>query len=228
MADAVTCVIPAFNAAATVASVAGGLRRALPNAVLLGIDDGSTDGTGAILHLVCDRVIVHPDNKGKGAALRTGFASALASGAGIIVTIDADGQHEPASAPALVAALGEADLVIGARSREAGVMPFGRRLTNRMSAAAMSICAGQPLPDGQSGFRAMRAEVADRIRPAGDRYEFETAFLILAARAGYRIGAVPIATLYGPPSHFHPVHDASLVIRTIWQHRPSARPRCAS
>lgn len=228
MAETIVCVIPAFAAAGQVGVVAAGLRAALPSAVIVGVDDGSRDGTDAVLRSCCDEVSVHQRNLGKGAALRTGFGRAVVLGASVIVTIDADGQHDPASAPALVAGLQGADVVVGARSRAGGAMPFGRRLTNRMSAAAMSICAGQALPDGQSGFRAMRAEVVRSIQPAGDRYEFETAFLILAARAGYRIASVPVATLYGPPSHFHPIHDAARVIRTIWEHRPSARPRCAS
>lgn len=228
MAERLVCVIPAYAAATRVGAVAKGLRAALPGAAIIGVDDGSRDGTEGVLRSHCDEIAVHPRNRGKGAALRTGFERAIAMGASVIVTIDADGQHDPGSAPALVAGLSGADIVVGARSRSGGAMPLGRRLTNRMSAAAMSVCAGQPLPDGQSGFRAMRTDVVRRIRPAGDRYEFETAFLILAARAGYRIASVPVATLYGPPSHFHPIRDAARVIRTIWQHRPSAQPPCAS
>ena len=228
MAETIACVIPALDAASTVGGVIRGLRLALPDAITIGIDDGSTDATGDVLSHACDLVISHPRNLGKGAALRRGFERALAAGASIIVTIDADGQHDPASAPALVAALGGADIVVGARARTRGVMPLGRRLTNGMSAAAISHCAGQAVPDAQSGFRAIRADVVRSVRPQGDRYEYETAFLILAARAGFRLASVQVPTLYGAPSHFRLLHDAARVIRTIWRHRPAAMTRCAS
>ena len=227
MGESIACVVPALDAAASVGTVLDGLREALPDAILIGIDDGSTDATARVMQLRCDHVERHDVNRGKGTALRTGFARALAQGATIIVTVDADGQHDPAAAPALIKALDTADLVIGARRRE-GRMPFGRRLTNGMSAAAVSHCTGQHVPDSQSGFRAMRADVIRAIRPPGDRYEFETAFLILSARAGFRIASVPVATLYGAPSHFRSFRDAASVIRTIWRHRPAALERCAS
>lgn len=228
MAESLACIVPALDAAATVGSVLDGLRAALPGALLIGVDDGSSDATGDIMQRRCDHVAVHAANRGKGAALRTGFDAALAAGVDCVLTIDADGQHEAASAPALVARLLDSDIVIGARNRAPGTMPFGRRLTNGMSAAAVSHCTGQRVPDSQSGFRAIRAEVVRAVRPAGDRYEYETAFLILAARAGYRIASVPVATLYGAPSHFRPFADAARVIGTIWRHRPAAMARCAS
>ena len=228
MAETIACVVPALDAATTVGAVVDGLRLALPGAIIIGVDDGSTDATGDVLSGVCDRAISHRRNLGKGAALRSGFEHALGVAASIIVTIDADGQHDPAFAPAMVAALDAADIVVGARTRTRGVMPLGRRLTNGMSAAAISHCAGQSVPDAQSGFRAMRADVVRAVRPDGDRYEFEAAFLILAARAGFRLASVPVSTLYGAPSHFRLLHDAVRVIRTIWRHRPAAMTRCAS
>lgn len=228
VAETIACVVPALDAASTVGGVIEGLRLALPDAIIIGIDDGSTDATGDVLSRGCDFVVSHPRNLGKGAALRQGFERALGAGASIIVTIDADGQHDPAFAPALVAALGGADIVVGARMRTRGVMPLGRRLTNGMSAAAISHCAGQAVPDAQSGFRAIRADVVRSVRPQGDRYEYETALLILAARAGFRLASVPVSTLYGAPSHFRLLHDAARVIRTIWRHRPAAMTRCAS
>ena len=81
------------------------------------------------------------------------------------------------------------------------------------------------MPDAQSGFRAVRADVLRRVRPPGDRYEYETEFLIRAAREGFRIAAVPVATIYGTaPSHFRSFKDAMLVIRSIWRNRPGGSP----
>lgn len=215
------CVIPAYNAEATLGAVAHGLRATLGDVTIIAVDDGSGDATRLVATRTCDRVIGFPRNRGKGAALRAGFEAALALGARSILTIDADGQHEPSRAGALLDALDSADVVVGVRAR-AGCMPLHRRMSNALSSRAISACAGCALPDAQSGFRAMRRRVVHEVRPAGDRYEFESEFLILAGRGGYRIAAVPVPTIYGAPSHFHPVRDTARVIRAIWRHRSGA------
>lgn len=212
------CVVPALNAAPTLAGVVTGLRAALPpTTVIVVVDDGSRDETHAVASAVADTTLRFRHNRGKGAALRAGFASALERGADALVTIDADGQHDPRYAPALVESLATADLVLGARDRRAGSMPVGRRLTNLLSAAAVRRCIGQPVADAQCGFRAMRAEVVGAIAPRGDRYEFETEFLILAALRGYRVGFVSIPTQYASrvPSQFRPVRDSARIIGTL-------------
>jgi glycosyltransferase involved in cell wall biosynthesis len=213
-----SCVIPSLNVGASVAGVVRGLRESLPGAVIIGVDDGSTDDTPAILAATCDEVLVLDRNRGKGAALRAGFAAALAMESGTIVTIDADGQHDPAYAPSLVSRLDEADVVVGARSRSAAGMPLQRRLTNALSTAAMRRIASCDLADVQSGFRAFRAEVLRAIQARGDRYEFETDLLLRCARAGLRIVTVPIPTIYGPASHFRGMRDGWRVVATFWDH----------
>ena len=218
MSVRVACVIPAYDAAASVAEVARGVRAAVPDAFVIGVDDGSRDATRAALEATCEVVVAHARNAGKGAALRAGFAIALAREAEQVLTIDADGQHDPAAAPALLAALGDADLAIGSRAR-GSAMPFGRRVTNALASAAVSRIVGAHVPDPQSGFRAFRRFVLERVRAAGDRYEFETEFLIAAGVAGFRIAAVPIATRYGAPSHFRAFRDSARVVRAIWRQR---------
>lgn len=218
----VACVIPALDAEATLGAVVAGLRRALPDATIILVDDGSRDGTRRLARERCDRVVAFDVNRGKGAALRAGFEEALAAGFAAVLTIDADGQHAPSAAPALLAALDDADVVIGSRSRTSTAMPLRRRLSNALSSAAISRCAGCALPDTQSGYRAIRADVLRRVRPEGDRYEYETDFLIRAARAGLRIACVPVPTIYGAPSHFRELRDAMRVIHTIWRHRHEA------
>ena len=215
------CVIPAFNAEGTVAQVIAGLRESLGHVIVVGVDDGSVDRTGDVLRARCDRALAFPDNRGKGAALRAGFLEALAMGGEVVLTIDADGQHDPACAPRLVDALGDADIVIGARVR-AGTMPVRRRITNALSAAAARRLGGCDLADPQSGFRAMRASVLRAIRADGDRYEYETDFLIRAARAGFRIASVPVPTIYGPPSHFRELRDGLRVVATFCRHARGA------
>ena len=215
------CVIPAYNVEATLGAVAAGVRDALGAITIIAVDDGSSDGTRRVAERTCDRVIGFSSNRGKGAALRAGFEAAVGLGAGAVLTIDADGQHEPARASSLLDALATADVVIGVRARDGG-MPLHRRMSNALSSRAISACAGCRLPDTQSGYRAMRGGVVRDVRPAGDRYEFETEFLILAGLAGYRIAAVPVPTIYGAPSHFRNLRDTVRVVRSIWRHRAGA------
>ncbi|MGH7663844.1 MAG: glycosyltransferase family 2 protein, partial [Gemmatimonadaceae bacterium] len=191
------CIVPAFEAQLTVSRVIAGLRGAIEDAHVIGIDDGSTDGTRRVLAESADETLAFDRNRGKGAALRAGFAAALARDAECVLSIDADGQHDPAYAPALVAALDRADVVIGSRRRSGSDMPLRRRLSNRLSSAAISSAAGCDIGDTQSGYRAIRAAVLRVVAARGDRYEFETDFLIRAGRAGFRIACVPISTVYG-------------------------------
>lgn len=222
MDSPIACVIPALDAEATLGPVAGELRVALPRATLVIVDDGSRDATAAVAQGCCDVLVRFPANRGKGAALRAGIAEALVRGADVVVTIDADGQHPPGAAPALVAALERADVAIGTRSREAGEMPVGRRMTNALASAAVGAIIGGSVADSQSGYRAIRRRVFDAVSASGDRFEYETDFLIRAGRAGFRLEAVPIATMYGAPSHFRALRDSSRVVRTIWRHRRGA------
>jgi glycosyltransferase involved in cell wall biosynthesis len=219
----VACVIPALDAARTLAAVVRSVRQALEDAHrdvhgevhVVVVDDGSRDDTAAVAERCADRVVRFAVNRGKGAALRAGFRAAAAWGASAILTIDADGQHDPAYAPQLLAALAAADIAIGQRARRGTSMPWHRRVSNALSSAAVSACAGRVLSDSQSGYRALRAAALTRLRPVGDRYEYETDLLIQASRMGLRIACVPVPTIYGAPSHFRPVGDSARVLGTI-------------
>jgi glycosyltransferase involved in cell wall biosynthesis len=217
------CIIPALDAAETLPLVIGGLRAALPAALLIGVNDGSRDRTGEVLAAVADETITFPVNRGKGAALRAGFRLARERGCAEVVTIDADGQHDPSYVPLLLDALADADLVIGARARRGTSMPFQRRLSNCLATAAVRVVSRCRVEDAQSGFRAMRIAVLDAVDPPGDRYEFETELLIAAGRAGFRIMAVHVPTIYrGGRSHFAGVRDTVRIARAIWRHRAGA------
>ena len=225
------CVIPAYQAADSIAEVVHGVRLQCPALRIVVVDDGSLDATRvAATAAGADIVLRHPHNRGKGAALRTGFmhAFALEPLVDAVVTVDADGQHDPASLPALLQALEDADLVIGARRRRGTSMPLHRRIGNGISTRAIAWCAGRPISDAQCGFRAIRRSLLDLVPHDGERYEAETAFVIRAARAGAIIGQIEIPTRYGPPSHFRPLLDAARVAATIWAHRPSRLPACDS
>lgn len=213
-------VIPAYQAAATLADVIAGVRRAVPTARLVVVDDGSVDGTDASARRTGATVVRWEANRGKGAALAAGIDRVLGLGAGWVVTLDADGQHPAAAIPALLAPLGAgaADLVLGARRRTAA-MPLARRGTNWLSSVLASRIAGHTVPDAQTGFRAFTRAVAERVRPTEARFDYEIAFLLGAVTASFRVVSVEVPTLYGAPrSHFRSIRDTWNVGRIFVRH----------
>jgi glycosyltransferase involved in cell wall biosynthesis len=218
----VAVLVPAYNAARELPAVLARLAAVHPRERTWVVDDGSKDETGSLARAAGVRVLVHPANRGKGAALVTGFHALADDGADAVVTIDADGQHKPEDLPRLLAALASADLVVGARVRGAH-MPPHRRFGNALSAGFLSWLAGASLPDVQSGYRAHRTSVLDALgltaraarepgagRPAfrSTGYGFESEILVAAARLGFTIANVPIEAVYeGAPSHFHPLRE---------------------
>ena len=215
----VIAVIPARDAAATVGDVVRGLRRVLPSAEVIVVDDGSMDATGERAREAGAAVVRHEVNRGKGAALESGFAEALRRGADAVIAMDADGQHDPAAAPKLLASLEGTDLVVGSRERDRTGMPLLRRATNDVTTWLVSLLAGQRIHDSQSGYRAIRSSVLRTVHPRSRRFEYESEFLIAAARAGFSIGEAPVPTLYNAPgSHIDPVRDTLRFIRLVIRH----------
>ena len=227
MIDLVIVILPAFNAESTVTPVVKGLREALPTARIIGVNDGSSDGTGALLRFLCDRTIEFSENRGKGEALRAAFGAALETDCRAVLTIDSDGQHDPAFAPSILAALDNYHIAIGTRDLSGEQVPRHRRVANFLSSAATRLVSGGAVRDSQSGYRGIRREVLESVRAKGDRYEFETDFIIRAAHAGFTITNVPISTIYGSASYFREFRDAMLVIGVLWKHRRGAFGRAA-
>lgn len=215
----VLVVIPALNEEESVADVVRDVRRGVPSAHCLVVDDGSSDKTGERARQAGATVLTLPYNLGVGGAMRAGFRFARNNGHGIVVQVDADGQHDPSAIRELVAGLAEADLVIGARF--AGVGAYGvrgpRRWAMRALATVMSRVAHTRLTDVTSGFKAAGpravALFADNF-PAeylGDTIEA----LVIASRAGLTIRQTPVAMRErqaGTPSH-HPLKAAVYLTR---------------
>lgn len=216
-----TVVVPAFQEAATIAALVARLRATLPGIVPLVVDDGSTDGTGAIAAAAGAELISAPGNEGKGAALRRGMRAALARGAAFVATLDGDGQHRPEDLPRLAVLARPDRIVIGSRRRAQG-QPAARRRANRVADFWISWAAGHPVADSQSGFRIYPAPALadlDRYEGRARRFSFESEILIDAARRGITTVAADIPALYAGTlqraSHFRPVADIAGIVMMV-------------
>ncbi len=191
MADAtsVSIVIPAFNEAGAIGTVIHDLRAAAPWHEIVVIDDGSTDGTGAEAEAAGARVVRHPYNKGNGAAVKSGVR---ATSGEFILIIDGDGQHKPADALALVARMGEYDLIVGARS-SATQAGSTRRMGNGLLNWLASFLAEREIPDLTSGFRCARREyLLEFIHLLPNGFSTPTTTTLAFLRAGYNVAFHPI------------------------------------
>lgn len=193
----VCCIIPAYQESRAIREVVT-LSRKYASCVIV-IDDGSTDNTGQIAEESGAKVLRHSRNRGKGAALRTGFHNALDLGCDIIITLDGDMQHNPHSIPRFVQKIEEGfDVVVGSRSStQSEEMPFVRKLSNLITTQALRVLFKVPITDSQSGYRAFRRKVLESIQIRDEGFAAETEILIDARRAGFEISEVPIATNYG-------------------------------
>ena len=211
--------IPAYQAADAVGSVvAQCLARGCVAGVIV-VDDGSTDDTALHAERAGAHVVRHAANRGKGAALLTGFAEASARHWDAVITLDADGQHDPASVPDFIARHADtgADIVIGTRRRRGTDMPLLRRLSNKVSSLVVSRIAGARVLDSQSGYRLISRRAWESITLTTQRYDLESELLIRAGWRGFRIEHVPIMTRYGDEvSHFRPWTDTARMARMFW------------
>ncbi len=203
-------VIPVYNAAAALPELDARLQRSAPGVTVLAVDDGSTDDTGQTLQRLGIRHVCHAYNRGKGEALKTGFAEILKEPVDAVVQLDADLQHEPEYLPQFFAAFeaDRGDVLIGTRDFHAGAMPFHRRMTNRVTSWAITRLTGTLVSDSQSGYRLIGRRVLETIHPQAGKFDYESEFLILTIRAGFTVGTVPVSTVYhGESSFIRPWRD---------------------
>jgi glycosyltransferase involved in cell wall biosynthesis len=219
----IVALIPAHDEAPRIGAVVDGARAHL--AVLV-VDDGSADDTADRARAAGATVIEQRPNQGKGAALRTGFRRALAEGADAILTLDADGQHDPAEIPAFLAAWSadpRPDLVVGRRDFRS--MPPARRLSNELGGRAFSWAVGRSIPDNQSGYRLVSRRLAEATLESDEPgFAFEVEQITTCIRMGGTIAWVPIRTIYaGAPSHIRPLAHLREFIRIVREARREVR-----
>ena len=216
----VGAILPALNAAQYLDAVVGEIKQRHPDLRVLVVDDGSSDGTAQVARTAGAGVISHPQNRGKGAALQTGFDWALAERLTWVYTMDADGQHLPVEMERfLTAAIGENfDVVVGNRMEATADMPWIRKATNQFTSWVISRLAGCRIPDSQNGFRLFRVACLAGVTLTSQRYDAESEILVKLARRGYRIGSVPISAVYGEEkSSINPIVDTGRFFRLVWR-----------
>jgi dolichol-phosphate mannosyltransferase len=199
----VVMVVPTYNEADNLAWIVGRLRDAQPDVHVLVVDDSSPDGTGKLAEEMAaadDHVqVLHRTEKGGlGAAYKHGFRVALDAGYDVVGEMDADGSHQPEQLGRLLAALADADLVIGSRWVRGGSVvnwPRRRELLSRGGNLYVRVLLGVPVRDATAGFRVFRRtalETIDLDAVQSTGYVFQTDLVVRCLRAGLRVREVPI------------------------------------
>jgi glycosyltransferase involved in cell wall biosynthesis len=196
------------------------------------VDDGSTDDTADAAEAAGARVIRQSPNQGKGAALRAGFAAALASGVEAVVTLDGDGQHDPAEIPSFLGLYARrtiarvpTELIVGRRSFSR--MPPVRRLANWLGTLTLSAALGRWIHDNQSGYRLIGRRLMAAMSDSEEHgFAFEVEMIAVCLREGWTVGWVPIRTIYGEESsHIQPRDHVREFLAVTGRARRIARSR---
>jgi glycosyltransferase involved in cell wall biosynthesis len=211
-------IIPALNAERSISAVVRDCKAV--NDDVLVVDDGSTDRTADVARDAGAQVVRHSVNRGKGAALKTGFAYVLEHGFDVVVTLDADGQHLPREIPKFLAARAEsgADLIIGGRAHLFGQMLPRRRLANRFSAWGIAFASKTNVTDSQSGFRLYSDNLLRAARLHSDGFAMESEVIVRAGLAGFKVITIPIDLGFvdgQSTSHYQPLMDTLRIAWTV-------------
>lgn len=215
----VIVVMPALNAARTLAATVSGIPREWVDEIIL-VDDGSRDDTVELARTLPLRVIPHPHNVGYGGNQKTCYLQALQDEADVVVMLHPDGQYEPTLIPELVKPIlaGEADLVLGSRLMEKGGaleggMPMYKYIANRALTAVENRALGTSLSELHTGYRAYSRELLMGIpflRNSLD-FSFDSELLMQVAHFGFRIAEVPVRTIYS-----HEASSIGLRVSTVY------------
>ena len=211
-------IIPAYNEEPRIAKVVLGALQHIP---VLVIDDGSQDETSQVAESSGAQVIRQSPNQGKGVALRRGFQEALEADFQAVITLDADGQHDPGEIPGFLDVFRKSkpDLVIG--ERDFDQIPPVRRLANSLGRWSFSWAVGHPIPDNQSGYRMFSRRMMEAVLESKETgFEFEVEMIVICIQRGYILEWVPIKTIYRDEgSHIHPLRHTFEFTRLFLQTR---------
>ncbi|HEY3053698.1 MAG TPA: glycosyltransferase family 2 protein [Thermoanaerobaculia bacterium] len=215
----IAAIIPAFNAARTLEPVVRGAHEQINTVVV--VNDGSTDGTGDVAARAGATVLTHEVNRGKGAALKTGFKWACEHDLDGVITLDADGQHLPREIPKFLQCHEETggDLIIGGRAHLFGQMLPRRRLANRFSAWSIAIASGTDVTDSQSGYRFYSTRLLRAVRLRSDGFAMESEVIVRAGRGGFKILTTPIDLGFvdgQATSHYRPLKDTLQIALVVF------------
>jgi glycosyltransferase involved in cell wall biosynthesis len=191
--------IPAYQSASSLVTLLPEVLEVVPAANVCVVDDGSSDTIGIFCSGIGIRYLRHAENRGKGAALATGFAVLLEQGASAIITMDADGQHAVDDLGLFVEDFSrypETGICIGQRIIAKGLMPFTRIVSNTLTSRIVTVMCGVPIPDSQCGYRLYSAAFLKKITIECPRFEMESEVILKAARLGFPVRSVPVQTLY--------------------------------
>lgn len=209
--SAIAALIPAYNCADRVGDIACGIRKHVPDVLV--VDDGSSDETAAAARSAGARVVVHSENRGKGPAIRSGLAVLLGEPHTHVLMLDGDGQHDPDDAPRFLEAAAEADFVLGNRLWKPEAIPAKRFWTNFIGTRALELMTGFPLEDSQCGYRLVSAAHLRRMGLVGKRFSIDTEILVRAGKLRASFAHVPVRVIYGGSvSHYRPVFDTVHIV----------------
>ncbi len=219
----IAAVIPAYQEKKHIGDVVRRTRDKIDNVLV--VDDGSNDKTAERAREAGAEVIVHPQNRGKGEAIKTGLRHFLNRQFDWVFILDADGQHRPEEIDRFLAAAvsaTEPKLIVGNRMNDVSSMPLVRRAVNRYMSKKISRVCRQDIPDTQCGFRMLHRQLIPDLLEGADRFEYETEMLIIASRKGFHIDSVPISTVYSDEvSSIHPVRDTLRFFKLMRRYRQS-------
>jgi len=212
MSSDICVVIPALNASKTIGAVIGGALKYIPKVMVA--DDGSTDDTAAVASSAGAEVISIRSNKGKGNALKTLFHHAAACGYTAVISMDADGQHDPEEIPQFLAEYSRNPgcIIVGSRMQEKEKIPRARYNSMHIARFYVSLVANQFIEDTQCGYRLYPLEIVSGLKLVTGKYVTETELLMKAGDMGKQIRFIKIRTIYGEAgSHFRPITDVTLI-----------------
>jgi glycosyltransferase involved in cell wall biosynthesis len=226
MASRFAALIPCYNVGRACIPVI--TRTAAQVDLCVAVDDGSTDSTRSSLEslsLPNLHLLRHERNKGKGAALVSGFRFLLEMKIDAVITLDGDGQHDPDLIPRFTAAFteGHPALVCGNRMADQGTMPLHRQWLNRLSNWTISRICRRSIADSQCGFRLYSRQLIEAVigKLKTVHYEMETEILIHASRLGMDVRFVPVSTIYTRETNdlsHHSLFDVLRIARLVTVH----------